>query len=252
MSFGALRTVRNHRGRQVRLARPVVFTAEMAKNDATHSNGSPEEAALAKFDRLEHTTSIAVWDVPAPVVIRRRSNVKVGVSGAEKCCLAGGSVAILNDVGVRVATAQLGSVGLAGTKALYWTEVEIPEVIAEGPHDWSAEFLPPEASLRAIVHRPSSFRFNFRAVKSPEHRVTVRIAEEKTGNPLDGVEMRLGVYRARSENGVATFEVAAGTYELCFWKTGHNIASVPVAVNGNITIEVALSKAAAVVEPYWM
>jgi len=217
-----------------------------------HSNALPEEAALATYERLEHTTSIAVWDVPSPLVIQRRSNVKVGVSCSEKCCLAGGSVAILDETGLRVATAHLGSVGLAGTKALYWAEVEFPEVIAEGLHNWSAEYLPPDASLRAVVHRPSSFRFTFRAVRPPEHRVTVRIVEEQTGNPVDDVELRLGAHRARSANGIATFEVAAGTFELCLWKIGHNVASISVEVKGNLTVDVELSKAPAIEEPYWM
>jgi hypothetical protein len=174
------------------------------------------------------------------------------VSCPEKCSLAGGSVAILDETGVWVATANLRSVGLAGTKALYWAEVELPEVTAEGPHNWSAEFLPPDASLQAVVHRPSSFRFSFQAVKPPEHRVTVRIVEEQTANPIDGVELRLGVYKARSDHGIATFEVPSGTYELCLWKTGHDIASISVEVKGNVTVDVGLSKSAAVEEPYWM
>lgn len=220
-----------------------------------NSNGPPGEAALSESERLEHTTSIALWDVPSPLTLHQRSNVKVGVKCADGCCLAGAEVAILDETGARVATASLRSVPWDGTKALYWTEIDLPGVAAEGAHIWSAEFAPQElpAPEHNIVHTRSSFRFSFQAVGPPEHCVTIRIVEEQTQNPVEDAELRLGMYRARTDRaGIAMFEVPAGSFELSFWKAGFENAARPVEVTGDLKIDVALSKAPAVEEPYWM
>lgn len=227
----------------------------MAKNGAAELHGPPGEAALAEPESLEHTTSIAVWDVPSPLTIRRRSKIKVGVKCPEECSLAAASVAIFDETGTRIAAATLRSVPWGQTQALYWAEVDLPGVAAEGPHRWSAEFVPlaPDASQHTICHRPSSFSFSVQAVRPPEHSVTIRIVEERTQSPVENVELRFGVYKARSESsGLAVFEVPAGTYELSLWKAGCQAAPRSVEVNGNLTMDVEVSKLPEVQDPYWM
>ncbi len=204
---------------------------------------------------LTHTTSVAVWDVPSPLVVRQRLNIKVGVKCKDGCCLAGNAAAILDETGERIASASFRSAPWEGTEALYWAEVDLPGVAAEGLHHWSAEFLPPvpDASQHPIHHRPSSFSFSFHAVRPPERSVTIRIVEGKAQSPVEGVELRLGIYKARTEaSGLAVFEVPAGIYELCLWKAGYEAAPRLVVVGGNLTVDVDASKAPEVAEPYWM
>ena len=211
---------------------------------------------MAQTERLEHTTSIAVWDVPSPLTVLRHWSVKVGAKCAEECCLAGGLIAIRDEAEEMIATAYLRSVSWDGTKALYWAEIDLPVMSRQGAHNWSAEFVPPAASAsqdEAHRHHASSFRFSFLAVDPPEHTVTVRIVEAQTQNPVEDVELRLGVYRARTDrHGLALFEVPTGHHELSLWKAGHEAAPRSVAISGNVTIDVELSKAPAVEEPYWM
>src|SRR5258708_3926942 len=74
----------------------------------------------------QNKTSLAVWDVPMPVVAGEKFEVKVGAKSASKRKLAGCRVEISDAAGTVVASATLGEAPLAGTEALYWTALDVP------------------------------------------------------------------------------------------------------------------------------
>src|SRR5258705_3914007 len=88
--------------------------------------------ARLRVPEREHRTSLAVWDLPSPIVVGRRAKLKVGVSCPDGCNLSGTSVDVYNDTGQRIGTGSLGSTPWPATVALYWAELDIAPPEAEG------------------------------------------------------------------------------------------------------------------------
>jgi uncharacterized membrane protein len=69
----------------------------------------------------------------------------------------------------------------------------------------------------------------------------VQVVEEKTNAPIDAGVVRLGVFRAvTNETGMATLEVPHGTYELTVWKMGYEHVGRNLEVNGDQFIRIEL------------
>jgi uncharacterized membrane protein len=69
----------------------------------------------------------------------------------------------------------------------------------------------------------------------------VQVVEEKTNAPIDAGVVRLGVFRAvTNETGMATLEVPYGTYELTVWKMGYEHVVRNLEVNGDQFIRIEL------------
>lgn len=210
----------------------------------SHSSESP------LLDAQAHQISLAVWDVPSPLVKHRTSKMKVGARCSEGCCLTGQSIEIRDKAGLQVASGRLGQTPWDGTSALYWAEVELPDPANEGTCSWSATFVP---SNMKVAHQRTSLAFSFLAVKVPEHVVIVRVIEASTHTAVEDAEVRLGVYKARSDgSGCARMEVPAGTYELNAWKAAYSAVAKTVEVAEDIAVQIEAKAAPEAEEPYWM
>ena len=65
------------------------------------------------------------------------------------------------------------------------------------------------------------------------------VLEKNTAAPLENVQVRLGVYRASTDDrGRAILEVPRGKHDLNLRKVGYETVSKTVEVTENITIEV--------------
>jgi len=189
--------------------------------------------------KMSHQTSLAIWDVPSPLVRHRASKLKVGVKCSAGCCLTGQSIEIRDEAGAIVTGGELERNPWHGTSALYWAEVEVPDPAHEGTCSWSAQFMPTGA---LAAHEGASLGFNLLVVKPPEHGVLVRVIEKDTRAGLENAEVRLGVYKARSDrSGCARMEVPTGTYHLDAWKPGYQAAAKSVDVAGNVTVQLEVA-----------
>jgi hypothetical protein len=185
-----------------------------------------------------HRTSLAVWAVPSPVRMGGRFTVTVGARSSGACALGGARIQIRDDSDAVAGEGVLREMPLPGTDALYWTEIVLAGPCREGPQSWSVAFA---ATGVALPHLASSARFGFTAVRCPEHRVTITIAESDDETPVENAQVALGPYRAATgKTGAAHVEVPAGTYDLAIWKPGFEPASgsVTVAADTNIRLEV--------------
>ena len=192
---------------------------------------------LPPFVTEAHTTSIAVWGVPSPVVTGGVVTVKIGVRCAEACDLRGVPVEIAAPTGETLTRRELGVGIWRGSKALYWTRAEVTAPEAEGRASWEAR-LPPVRLGTGLPHAPSGAAFGTMVVSPPPHRLTVDVVEG-TGGPLDGAAVSLGIYRGQTdEAGRATLAVGAGTYELIVWKAGYDVPSTPLVVSDDLTLRV--------------
>lgn len=205
--------------------------------------------------RAAHEISLAVWDVDAPVVAGRRAALKVGVACPSGCDLTGTRIDVYNETGTRVGGGTLGPAPWPATTALYWADVDVAAPEAEGDHSWSLQVSAPafaKASARQ-AHGQATSIVRFVAVRPPEHRVTLMAIEKGSAVPLAGVELRLGRFRAATdEAGIAHVEVPGGTYEVSAWKIGYEMLSRRDHVAADTTIHLEVAVAPEPEQPYWM
>jgi hypothetical protein len=195
-----------------------------------------------------HETSFAVWDLASPVVAGRRATLKVGIACPSGCDLAGTRIDVYDETGARVGGGSLGSSPWPATTALYWAELDVAAPEAEGDHSWSLQATAPEPS-----HGHASSIVRFVASRPPEHRVTLEVIEKGSGAPVTGVELRLGRFRAATnEAGIAQVEVPGGTYEVCAWKIGYDVLSRTADIADDTTIHLEVAAAPEPQQPYWM
>jgi hypothetical protein len=200
---------------------------------------------------LPHDTSLAVWDVPTPVVVGQSFRIHVGATCSAGCDLHGREILICDESSAAEARATLGRTPWEGTRGLYWTTVDLVAASEEGMASRSVRFAP--AGL-PLPHDAASARFGFETVRPPQCSVAIRITQKDTGTPVDDAQVRLGVYFACSDtSGLARIAVPYGTYSLDVLKTGYEMASRLLDVEGDLAVDVE----AIVVPPenpdaYWL
>jgi hypothetical protein len=211
-----------------------------------------EEGSLPITVRtLAHDTSLAVWGVPSPIVIDHPFRIHVGATCSAGCDLEGKEIEICDETGASIARGKFGETPWDGTRALYWTEVDLVAPATEGATSRSIRFAPTELQP---PHLDASARFGFETVKPPQYSVTVKVVEQETGLPVADAHVRLGVYFACSDQtGLAMVAMPRGTYSLDVLKSGYEALSQVLDVNGDITLTVNV----AVIPPenpdaYWL
>jgi hypothetical protein len=200
---------------------------------------------------MAHDTSLAVWGVPSPIVIDHPFRIHVGATCSAGCDLEGKEIQICDETGASMARGELGETPWDGTRALYWTEVDLVAPAREGATSRSIRFAPTELQQ---PHGGASARFGFETVKPPRYSVTVKVVQKDIGTPVEDAQVRLGVYFACSDQtGLARVAMPQGTYGLDVLKTGYEALSRVLDVNGDVTVEVEV----AVIPPenpdaYWL
>ena len=192
---------------------------------------------------VEHKTSLAVWDQDSPVVIRRTARMKVGAKCSAGCVLKDHAIEIRNQTGARIAGAALGPEPWPGTAGLYWVEFEFPAPADTGAHVWAI----------SSAHGDAFSNFTFITVPPPEHTLTVHVRDKQSQAALPEAEVRLGVYRAASnDRGIAAIELPTGSYSLSVWKVGHEQFSTTLDVSSSLSVDVELAVEVEPEEKYWM
>jgi hypothetical protein len=206
----------------------------------TESTVHEESCLPIVFRTKPHTTSLAVWDTPSPVVVNSSFKVKVGIKCSAMCQLTGHLVEIRNEAGTKVGEGTLGETPWPGTGSLYWAEVALAAPAAQKVPSWTVTYAAAELGL---PHDAASATFTFRTAKPPEHRVTIKTIAKKTGGPIADVEVRLGVYEVfTDESGLTTIAVPRGRYRLTIRKDGYEAQPVTVKVSKDTTIQVEALK----------
>lgn len=187
-----------------------------------------------------HATSLAVWAVPSPVVMRERFRIKVGAKSAAGCRLGGTKVLVSNQNGSLIAQGSLQDTPWPGTSALYWTEVEVPAPSQEGMFWYTVSFA---ATDVATPHEQSSSKFSVAIVRPPEHRLTIEVFERDSKAPIEDAQVRLGAYRAATDpSGRAEVAMPKGTYDLTVWKVGYEapVRTVDVREDASVQVEAVI------------
>ena len=170
--------------------------------------------------------SLAIWDVPMPVVAGERFTINAGATAA-----AGGKIEVCDGGGKLLASGTLGNEPLVGTEALFWTSLDVPSPAAHGV----AEYV-----VRVAGHSAAS-RFSVAAASMPEHTLTVTVVERDSKTALDGVEIRLGPFQARTDKaGRAQLRLCKGDYQLQLWRTAHLAQPTPIKIGGDTSVELTM------------
>ncbi|MEA2905284.1 MAG: hypothetical protein QOI12_2671 [Alphaproteobacteria bacterium] len=195
------------------------------------------EAALTfSFRTAEHGTSLAVWDVPSPVVAGEKFSVKVGAKCTACCALGGRQVELRDETGCVLAVGHLGETVWPGTQGLYWTELEASAPDNEGLHNGTVAFA---ACDHALPHQGAVAALSFVTVAPGRHRVCVAIVERETGAPVAQAQVRLGYHRCASdEAGVARFTAPSGKHRLFVWKADFSAPEQVVDVEQDLDLVV--------------
>jgi hypothetical protein len=212
----------------------VVFPEQDAEG-LVHQRGSLPITVRA----IAHDTSLAVWGVPSPIVMEHPFRIHVGATCSAGCNLGGKEIQVCDETGVSIARGRLGETPLEGTRALYWTEVDLLAPVREGATSRLITFTPTELHL---PHGAASAGFGFETVKPPQHSVAVKVVDKDAGAPVEDAQVRLGVFFAYSDhNGIARIAVPQGTYSLDVLKTAYEAPPRVVEVTGDVTVEVKVT-----------
>jgi hypothetical protein len=196
-----------------------------------------EECSLTlTINTIPHGTSLAVWDIPSPVLTGRPFTIKVGAKSAAASELKGLDIVVHEADGAVVARGRLRDTPWPGTTALYWDEVELTAPADEGLRKWSVRFA---AEGLALPHDGTAAEFSAMVARPPEHRLTVKVIEQQSKQPLADVQVRLGPFRGMTDpTGVAEVMMPKGTYDLHIWKTAYEAADRPIEIKGDLSVQV--------------
>ncbi len=194
-----------------------------------------EDAEPFLFVVRPHRISLAVWELPSPVVVATPLRFRVGATCVAQCSLAGKEVDVLDAEGAQVGRATLGEVPLPGAAALYWADVTVEAPRAEGLHKWSARMPAPELTYE---HDEAVYPFVFRTVGPADHVVTVEVVDLQDGGPVEQADVLMHPYRARTDtNGVARLEVRRGEYELRVTKGNIGAYETTIVVESDLSVQ---------------
>ena len=214
---------------------PQSFTISFGPHEAAGIRHEPCSLPLT-VNAIPHGTSLAVWDIPSPIVKGERFAIKVGAKSAADAELKGLEIAIVDNSDTVAARGRLRETPWPGTTALYWDEVELPAPAEEGLSRWSVRFAP--AGL-ALPHDGTAAEFTAAIVQPPQHRLTVKVIEQQSKTPIEDVQIRLGAFRgATGPSGLAEVMMPTGRYDLQIWKAGYEAPARPVDINADLAVEI--------------
>ena len=120
------------------------WRVSLTSPEAAGIRHEPDALTISLHARA-HDTSLAVWDIPSPVVTGERLTIKVGAKSSSACELSGRNVEVCDDEGAVVARAALNATPWPGTDALYWTELEFFAPVRTGMCTRTVPFRPGRA-----------------------------------------------------------------------------------------------------------
>jgi hypothetical protein len=196
-----------------------------------------EACALSlTVNAIPHGTSLAVWDIPSPIVKGERFTIKVGAKSAANAELKGLQIAVFDNSDKVAAHGRLRDTPWPETAALYWDEVELTAPTEEGLSKWSVRFA---AEGLALPHDGTAAEFSAMVSRPPEHRLTVKVIEQKSKAPIEDVQVRLGPFRGATDpTGVAEVMMPKGRYDLHVWKTAYEAPAHSIEIKGDCSVEV--------------
>ncbi len=190
---------------------------------------------MAKANEQSNGISLAVWDVPLPVVAGARFSIKVGAKSASCLALGGRRVEVSDAAGAVVASGTLGDALWPETEALYWTALDVPAPAKPLATEYAVRFVPDQDADAGAT------QFSVTATAKPKHQLIVQVTERDTAAALGDVEIRIGPFHARTDNkGRAELSVCTGEYQIELWRTAHIAAPQPIYIEADMDMDLEM------------
>ena len=204
---------------------------------AANEAGERAEGVLPlALTTVPHATSLAVWDVPSPLVRGAKFEVKAGAKCSASCGIGGRTIEIRDEAGKVMGSGALGNTTWPGTASLYWTTLQLKAPRKHGLHAWTVSFSPDELKL---PHDSATSRFSFVTVAEPEHSVSVKVVNLKTKAPIASAQVRLGLYRAVTDDkGLAKVSVPKGEFPLIVTRAGYKMPERSIQVSKDVRLRI--------------
>lgn len=203
-------------------------------------NETARGSLLLSIKTVPHSTSLAAWDIPSPVVRASSFAVKVGAKCSACCGLGGRHVEIRDDAGSVVGAGALGDTTLPGTTGLYFTTLHLTAPDELKLNTWTVSFAAPELKL---AHGGATSSFSFVTVPAPQHSVSVKVVNKATKAPVAGAQIRLGPYRTVTDaSGAAKLGVPAGKFRLVVTRAGYAMPERNLNVAKDLNLRIAAEK----------
>ncbi len=185
---------------------------------------------------VPHETSLAVWDIPSPVVRNAPFEIKAGAKCSSSCALAGKIIEIRDESGTLMGSGALGEAPVPGTTALSFTAIALKAPRKLALNIWTASFAPSELKL---AHGSATSRFSFITVAEPEHSVSVKVVHKETKAPIAGAQVRLGIYGAETDaSGAAIMRVPKGEFPLVVARPGYKMPQRTIKVAKDVRVRI--------------
>src|SRR5262249_47480292 len=211
------------------------FTIAFAPHEAADIRHEPCALSLT-INSIPHGTSLAVWDIPSPIVKGQRSNRKGGAKSAASAGRRGLEIAVIDKGRTVGALGGLRDAHWPETTALFGEEVDWPAPAEEGLRKWSVRFA---AEGLALPHDGTAAEFSAMVARPPEHCLTVKVVEQKSKEPIADVQVRLGPFRGTTgPTGVAEVMMPKGTYDLHVWKAAYEAPAQSIEIKGDLSVQV--------------
>ena len=84
-------------------------------------------------------------------------------------------------------------------------------------------------------------RFSISVAAKPAYTLTVTVTERDSKEALDGVEIRVGPFHARTgKDGRAELRVSRGDFQIRLWRTAHIAEPQPLRVGRDESLELTM------------
>jgi hypothetical protein len=203
--------------------------------------GNTVEGALPFcLTTVPHDTSLAVWDVPSPIVRGAAFEITVGAKCSVSCALAGAVIEIRDESDRLMGSGVLGDGALSETSALHATTIALKAPATCALHFWVASFAP---CALPLPHHHATSRFSFVTVGEPEHAVSLKVVNRETRAPIEGAYVSLGVHRAVTDRmGTAKLFVPKGAFPVVVTSAGYKAPERTIKVAKDVRLQIAAEK----------
>lgn len=192
-------------------------------------------------DVAPHPVALAVWQVPSAVPATCSFELYIGVKCLAGCPMPHRDVVIVDEQGRSRGHGRTGIEAWPGTDRLFFalltmTAPEQPRVTR-----WCARLAGEREGT--VDHDRAEAAFGFSTIPAPDHRLRLKLVEEHSLLPVDGVEVHAGRLSAYTgSGGDVEFALPDGTHEVWIRKDGFEAPSRRLDVHDDISLEIVLTR----------
>jgi|YelNatPaOPRAMG01_1025707.scaffolds.fasta_scaffold31042_2 hypothetical protein len=202
------------------------------------NNGEHAESRYPfTFQAVPHRLSLAVWDIPYPIVSSSPFFIKAGAKCSSNCFLAGQEIFFYNHQGELMGSSRLGDTPWPDSQSLFWCEMRLTAPPIEEYFVWEARLIPKSLDF---AHSEGHFSFSFHTTSSAGKKITIQVFDSENKEPIENAFVTIGSYRGYTNAaGIINFSLPPKDYFFSVFKQGYEILEkiIKISENSSLTVE---------------